>query len=130
MEDAVYYIPILTTVLSLYFAWVVLRRYRSGERAPLLLWWAPGILLFGVGTFMEGFTALFGWNEVVFRSWYISGALLGGAPLAQGTVYLLIWPPNRQSHEHRPRRVRHGRRRVRLADPAERRGGQRQQTFG
>ncbi|MEP7215708.1 MAG: hypothetical protein ABI782_05595 [Anaerolineaceae bacterium] len=90
MKDAVYYIPILTTVLSLYFAWVVFRRYRSRERAPHLLWWASGILLFGVGTFMEGFTALFGWNEVVFRSWYISGALLGGAPLAQGTVYLLM----------------------------------------
>jgi len=41
-----------------------------------------------VGTFMEGWTAIFGWNETIFRSWYISGALLGGAPLAQGTVYL------------------------------------------
>jgi hypothetical protein len=27
---------------------------------------------------------------MVFRSWYITGALLGGAPLAQGTVYLLL----------------------------------------
>jgi hypothetical protein len=26
----------------------------------------------------------------VFRAWYITGALLGGAPLAQGTVYLLL----------------------------------------
>ena len=26
----------------------------------------------------------------MFRGWYISGALLGGAPLAQGTVYLLL----------------------------------------
>jgi len=43
-----------------------------------------------VGTFTESVTTLFGWNEVVFRSWYISGALLGGAPLAQGTVYLMF----------------------------------------
>ncbi len=90
MQDAVYYIPILTTVLSFYFAWVVFKRYRSRERAPHLLWWAAGILLFGVGTFMEGFTAIFGWHEPIFRSWYIAGALLGGAPLAQGTVYLLF----------------------------------------
>jgi len=31
-----------------------------------------------------------GWNEWVFRAWYITGALCGGAPLAQGTVYLLM----------------------------------------
>ena len=46
--------------------------------------------MYGVGTFTESATTLFGWNEVVFRSWYISGALLGGAPLAQGTVYLMF----------------------------------------
>lgn len=90
MQDAVYYIPILTTVLSAAFATVVFRRYRSKHGAPYLLWWTAGIFLFGVGTFTEGFTALFGWNEGMFRSWYISGALLGGAPLAQGTVYLLL----------------------------------------
>jgi hypothetical protein len=43
-----------------------------------------------VGTFTESVVTLFGWSELVFRSWYISGALLGGAPLAQGTVYLLL----------------------------------------
>ena len=46
--------------------------------------------MYGVGTFTESFTTLFGWNEAVFRGWYISGALLGGAPLAQGTVYLMF----------------------------------------
>lgn len=90
MEDSVYYVPVLTTVLSAIFATVVLRRWRQKEDAPHLLWWGAGIVLFGVGTFMEGWTAIFGWNETIFRSWYISGALLGGAPLAQGTVYLLV----------------------------------------
>jgi hypothetical protein len=46
--------------------------------------------MFGVGTLTEASATLFGWHEVIFRSWYISGALLGGAPLAQGTVYLLL----------------------------------------
>jgi hypothetical protein len=90
MEDAVYYIPVMTTLLSAGFAAVVLRRWRQKKDAPHLLWWGAGIVLFGVGTFMEGWTAIFGWNEAIFRSWYISGALLGGAPLAQGTVYLLV----------------------------------------
>jgi hypothetical protein len=46
--------------------------------------------MYGVGTLSESLTTLFGWNEIVFRSWYVSGALLGGAPLAQGSVYLLM----------------------------------------
>ncbi|NIP96583.1 MAG: hypothetical protein GWO24_25375, partial [Akkermansiaceae bacterium] len=48
------------------------------------------MFMFGVGTFTESWVTLFGWSEGVFRAWYISGALLGGAPLAQGTVYLLL----------------------------------------
>lgn len=87
---AVLYIPVLTTVLSLGFAAAVFRRYLERGRPLHLLWWSAGILMFGVGTFMEGWTALFGWDESVFRAWYISGALLGAAPLAQGTVYLLL----------------------------------------
>jgi hypothetical protein len=55
-----------------------------------LLWWSLGIATYGVGTFTESLTTLIGWNEPTFRAWYISGALLGGAPLAQGTVYLLL----------------------------------------
>lgn len=90
MENTVYYVPILTTILSAGFAAIVWRRWREKGSAPHLAWWGAGIFLFGVGTFMEGWTAVFGWNESVFRAWYISGALLGGAPLAQGTVYLMV----------------------------------------
>lgn len=90
MRSFVHYIPILTTVVALLFAPRVYRRWNERRSGPHLLWWAAGILLYGVGTFTESLTTLFGWNEWVFRSWYISGALLGGAPLAQGTVYLLL----------------------------------------
>ena len=90
MPTPVHYIPILTTVLAACFAPIVFRRWQLRKPAPHLFWWALGIALYGVGTFTEGFTTLFGWNEVVFRSWYISGALLGGWPLAQGTVYLMF----------------------------------------
>lgn len=89
MGEAVYYIPIVTTIASLAFTAAVLGRWRQ-RRGSHLLWWAGGIFVFGIGTFMEGFTALFGWNAAIFRSWYISGALLGGAPLAQGTAFLLL----------------------------------------
>ncbi len=88
--NPVLYIPIATTFFALIFAWIVLQRYRQKGKGVHLLWWAAGIFMYGIGTFMEGFVTLFGWNETVFRAWYISGALLGGAPLAQGTVYLLM----------------------------------------
>ena len=90
MLDPILYVPIVTTVFSLVFSVVLLRRYREKGRGAHLLWWGFGVFIYAVGTFTESFTTLFGWNEAVFRAWYISGALLGGAPLAQGTVYLLL----------------------------------------
>lgn len=89
-QQPVHFIPIATTLIALLFAIVVFLRYRERRSGPHLLWWSAGILVYGIGTFTEASVTLFGWNEVLFRSWYISGALLGGAPLAQGTVYLLL----------------------------------------
>jgi hypothetical protein len=88
--DLVHYIPIVTTLLCGPFALEIYRRYRAHPERLHLLWWSLGILTYGVGTFTEAVTTLVGWREPVFRAWYISGALLGGAPLAQGTVYLLL----------------------------------------
>jgi hypothetical protein len=55
-----------------------------------MLWWTIGVAIYGVATLVEAVTTLAGWHEPLFRAWYIAGALLGGAPLAQGTVYLLM----------------------------------------
>ena len=82
------YLPIGTTIVALGFAGALGRRYRE-RGGTHLLWWAIGALSYAAGTATESLTTLFGWQEPVFRAWYISGALLGGAPLAQGTVYLL-----------------------------------------
>ena len=90
MPTFVHYIPIATTVLAALFAPVVFRRWRARRPAPHLWWWSLGIAVYGLGTLTEAITTLFGWQEPVFRAWYISGALLGGAPLAQGTVYLMF----------------------------------------
>lgn len=90
MPNAVSYIPLATTVVALIFATIVLRRHAQRRTGPHLLWWGVGLLLYAAGTLTESLTTLFGWNEWVFRAWYISGALCGGAPLAQGTVYLLM----------------------------------------
>jgi hypothetical protein len=90
MKNPILYIPLVTSLISFFFAWVVFQRYRQKGKGAHLLWWSAGILIYGLGTFTEGVVTLFGWSEAAFRLWYISGALLGGAPLAQGTVYLLL----------------------------------------
>jgi hypothetical protein len=87
--DFIYFIPIATTLVAAFFSVVVLRRYRE-RGGTHLLWWGVGLILYGAGTLTESLTSVFGWNEWVFRVWYITGALCGGAPLAQGTVYLLM----------------------------------------
>jgi hypothetical protein len=90
MRQPVDFIPILTTLMALVFAGVVVRRYRARHSGAHLLWWAGGILAYGAGTLTEASVTLFGWHAALFKAWYITGALLGGAPLAQGTVYLLF----------------------------------------
>lgn len=90
MPSAVHYFPILTTLLAVPFFLGLWRRYRARPTAMHYLWWALGIAVYGLGTLAEALTTLTGWHPWIFRGWYIAGALLGGAPLAQGTVYLLL----------------------------------------
>ena len=90
MTTPISYIPIATTLVALAFMVALLRRWRERRTGPHLLWWALGALTYALGTITESLTTLLGWHEPVFRAWYITGALLGGAPLAQGTVYLLL----------------------------------------
>lgn len=90
MPGLVHYIPVLSTFVAFTFAWIVLARWRERRSGPHLLWWAAGLYAYGLGTFTEAYTTIFGWQPAVFRTWYVAGALLGGFPLAHGTVYLLF----------------------------------------
>lgn len=90
MPHPVHYIPILTTLVSITFATRLWGHWRRKPDATYLFWWFLGLVTYAAGTITESLTTLFGWHELVFRLWYVTGALLGGAPLAQGTVYLLM----------------------------------------
>lgn len=89
MGDLIEYIPIITTLFSFYFVIEIYKHYQK-RKTRYLLWWTIGVLTFGIGTLTESINVLFGWNEINLRAWYIVGALLGGFPLAQGSVYLLM----------------------------------------
>ncbi len=90
MPEPVHYLPILTTILCVPFAFTLYGHWRRKPEMLYLLWWFIGVTTYGVGTLTESLTTLIGWQPWLFKSWYISGALLGGAPLAQGSIYLLM----------------------------------------
>ena len=90
MRHLVHFTPIITTLLTIPFTIVLFRHWRRKPEALYLMWWMIGVFTYGVGTLTESLTTLFGWQLPVFKAWYISGALLGGAPLAQGSIYLLM----------------------------------------
>ena len=90
LHRLVLHLPILTTFFSIFFATQLFTRYREKGGGPHLLWWGLGMVTYGIGTFTEAYTTLFGWQPVVFRFWYVAGAFLGGYPLAQGSIYLLM----------------------------------------
>ncbi len=90
LHRMVLHLPILTTFFSIFFAVQLFSRYREKGGGPHLLWWGLGMVTYGVGTFTEAYTTLFGWQPLIFRSWYVAGAFLGGYPLAQGSIYLLM----------------------------------------
>lgn len=86
-------LPFASGIISTIFAVLVLRRYaahkRDGRRAAHLLLWGIGMVFYAVGGFCEAYYGAFGWNSLVFRLWYLCGAILVAAWLGQGTVYLL-----------------------------------------
>lgn len=83
----IHYIPILTTLFSAFFLLNIAARYLS-KGGSHLLWWSIGVLTYGLGTFLESAITLFGNTVFLNKSWYVAGAILGGYPLAQGSVYL------------------------------------------
>jgi len=81
-------LPFTSASISLVFAFLLFRRYRV-RRGPHLLLWGIGMVFYGIGGFCEGYYGAFGWNPLIFRLWYLAGAILVAAWLGQGTVYLL-----------------------------------------
>ncbi len=87
------YLPILSTLVIVPFAYIVLRRWARTRTSPALLIWGIGLIFFAIGSFTESLYAIFGWSEswgeFNLRIWYLFGAVLVAAWLGQGTVFLL-----------------------------------------
>ncbi len=85
------FLPLASSVISFVFAFFILRRYLKKRGLHLLLW-GVGMIFYGIGGFCEAYYGFFGWSPLIFRLWYLFGAILVAAWLGQGTVYLLARP--------------------------------------
>ena len=81
-------LPFVTAVITFIFAGMVFRRYALRKGVHLLIW-GIGLTLYAIAESMAAIHGALGWNPLVFRLWYLCGAILVAAWLGQGTVYLL-----------------------------------------
>ncbi len=78
-------IPIISTGVSLIFAMIVLNQFLA-RRKPYLLIWAIGLVMYFISTWAEFWTETWGLSEVIYRLWYLFGAVFVAAYLGMGTI--------------------------------------------
>ena len=83
------YVPLVSCIVSFIFAVTVLDQYFA-RRKPFQLLWALGLFMYSLSTFTEFYWNVVGHVDVLFRLWYLVGAILVAAYLGQGTLYLLM----------------------------------------
>ncbi|HET7676653.1 MAG TPA: hypothetical protein VFK38_02265, partial [Candidatus Limnocylindrales bacterium] len=68
-------LPAVTSLLALAFAVALLDQWRQ-RRHGFQLIWAVGMIFFGVASGCEAIAAVpsLGWNEALYRTWYLFGA--------------------------------------------------------
>jgi hypothetical protein len=81
-------LPAVTSVIALVFAVALLDQWRE-RRQTFQLVWAAGMLFYGVASGCEAIGAGSGWNELLYRSWYLAGATWTAGWLGLGTAFLL-----------------------------------------
>ena len=81
-------LPFLSSALSFVFAALVGDQWIR-RRQPYQLVWTIGLLWYGISAGTEFLGGASGWNEVLYRTWYLTGAVWVAAWLGLGSVYLL-----------------------------------------
>lgn len=81
-------LPFLASLLSFAFALLVADQWIRRRRAYQLVW-TVGLLLYGTAAGVDFLAAAGGWNETLYRTWYLAGAFGSAAFLGLGTIFLL-----------------------------------------
>ena len=77
-----------TAVLALVFSLALFDQWRE-RRGAFQLAWGIGMLFFGIAAAAEAIAAFGGWNEALYRTWYLTGAAWTVGWLGLGTAFLL-----------------------------------------
>ena len=88
MNTITTWLPYLTSIIVFVFAVLVFRRYGERRGTHLLLW-GLGLTMYGIASFCAAYYTALGWKPLIYRLWYLCGAILSAAWLGQGAVYLL-----------------------------------------
>jgi hypothetical protein len=86
--DPAVVLPAVTAVLALVFAIALFDQWRE-RRGGFQLIWAFGMVFYGIGAGSEALAAIGGWNEALYRTWYLTGAVWTAGWLGLGTAFLL-----------------------------------------
>lgn len=81
-------LPTLTSLLALAFSIALLDQWRD-RRHAFQLAWAFGMACYGIAAGAEAVAAIGGWNELLYRGWYLTGAVWTAGWLGLGTAFLL-----------------------------------------
>jgi hypothetical protein len=82
------FLPTLTAILALVFAVALFDQWRE-RRGGFQLIWGFGMLFYGIGAGCEAIAAATTWNETLYRTWYLTGAVWTAGWLGLGTAFLL-----------------------------------------
>ena len=81
-------IPALTAILAAVFSVALLDQWRDRRHAYQAVW-CLGMLFFAIGSACEAIAAASGWNETIYRTWYLTGAVWTAGWLGLGNAFLL-----------------------------------------
>lgn len=81
-------LPALTALLALVMALALFDQWRE-RRHGYQVTWALGMTFYGIAAGCEALAAAGGWNEALYRTWYLTGAVWTAGWLGLGTVLLL-----------------------------------------
>ena len=81
-------LPLFSSLLSFVFAVLVADQWLRRHQ-PYQLVWTVGLLWYGISAGTEFLGGAFGWNEPLYRAWYLIGAVYVAGWLGLGTAYLL-----------------------------------------
>jgi hypothetical protein len=81
-------LPAVTAILALVFSLALFDQWWE-RRGGFQLIWGLGMLFYGIAAGAEALAGLDGWNEGLYRVWYLTGAIWTAGWLGLGTAYLL-----------------------------------------